>query len=260
MRLYGTDVASRLLLGTAQYPSPAVLAEAVKSSGTGIITVSLRRETAEGSGAGFWDGLRDTGCRILPNTAGCHTGQEAVTTAHMARELFDTDWIKLEVIGHADTLQPDVFGLVEAARILSADGFKVFPYTTEDLVVGERLLEAGCELLMPWGAPIGSGQGLRNPDGLRAMRAHFAGVPLIVDAGIGRPSDATQAMELGMDAVLLNTAVAKAGDPAAMARAMALAVDAGRAGYLADPMERRDMAVPSTPVLGLAELNMTETA
>ncbi|MBY6136443.1 thiazole synthase [Leisingera sp. XS_AS12] len=260
MRLYGTDVASRLLLGTAQYPSPAVLAEAVKSSGTGIITVSLRRETAEGSGAGFWDGLRDTGCRILPNTAGCHTVQEAVTTAHMARELFDTDWIKLEVIGHADTLQPDVFGLVEAARILSADGFKVFPYTTEDLVVGERLLEAGCELLMPWGAPIGSGQGLRNPDGLRAMRAHFAGVPLIVDAGIGRPSDATQAMELGMDAVLLNTAVAKAGDPAAMARAMALAVDAGRAGYLADPMERRDMAVPSTPVLGLAELNMTETA
>jgi len=260
MRLYGTDVASRLLLGTAQYPSPAVLAEAVKSSGTGIITVSLRRETAEGSGAGFWDGLRDTGCRILPNTAGCHTVQEAVTTAHMARELFDTDWIKLEVIGHADTLQPDVFGLVEAARILSADGFKVFPYTTEDLVVGERLLEAGCELLMPWGAPIGSGQGLRNPDGLRAMRAHFAGVPLIVDAGIGRPSDATQAMELGMDAVLLNTAVAKAGDPAAMARAMALAVEAGRAGYLADPMERRDMAVPSTPVLGLAELNMTETA
>lgn len=260
MRLYGTDVASRLLLGTAQYPSPAVLAEAVKSSGTGIITVSLRRETAEGSGAGFWDGLRDTGCRILPNTAGCHTVQEAVTTAHMARELFGTDWIKLEVIGHADTLQPDVFGLVEAARILCADGFKVFPYTTEDLVVGERLLEAGCELLMPWGAPIGSGQGLRNPDGLRAMRAHFAGVPLIVDAGIGRPSDAVQAMELGMDAVLLNTAVAKAGDPAAMARAMALAVDAGRAGYLADPMERRDMAVPSTPVLGLAELNMTETA
>ncbi len=259
MRLYGTDVASRLLLGTAQYPSPAVLAEAVKSSGTDIITVSLRRETAEGSGAGFWDGLRDTGCRILPNTAGCHTVQEAVTTAHRARELFDTDWIKLEVIGHADTLQPDVFGLVEAARILSADGFKVFPYTTEDLVVGERLLEAGCELLMPWGAPIGSGQGLRNPDGLRAMRAHFAGVPLIVDAGSGRPSDATQAMELGMDAVLLNTAVAKAGDPAAMARAMALAVDAGRAGYLADPMERRDMAVPSTPVLGLAELNMTET-
>ncbi|UWQ36192.1 thiazole synthase [Leisingera aquaemixtae] len=253
MRVYGTEVTSRLLLGTAQYPSPAVLAAAVKSSGTEIITVSLRRETADGSGAGFWDSLRETGCRILPNTAGCHSVQEAVTTAHMARELFDTPWIKLEVIGHSDTLQPDVFGLVEASRILSAEGFQVFPYTTDDLVAGEKLLEAGCEVLMPWGAPIGSGQGLRNPDGLRAMRAHFLDVPLIVDAGIGRPSDAAQAMELGMDAVLLNTAVAKAGDPAGMARAMALAVEAGRLGYEADPMERRDMAVPSTPVLGLAE-------
>lgn len=253
MRLYGTEIASRLLLGTAQYPSPAVLAEAVKSSGTGIITVSLRREAADGSGAGFWDSLQQTGCRILPNTAGCHSVQEAVTTAHMARELFDTPWIKLEVIGHSDTLQPDVFGLVEAARILSSEGFQVFPYTTEDLVVGEKLLEAGCEVLMPWGAPIGSGQGLRNPDGLRAMRAHFPQVPLIVDAGIGRPSDAAQAMELGMDAVLLNTAVAKAGDPAGMAHAMAMAIVAGCEGFAADPMERRDMAVPSTPVLGLAE-------
>ncbi|EDZ47328.1 thiazole biosynthesis protein ThiG [Rhodobacterales bacterium Y4I] len=253
MKVYGTEITSRLLLGTAQYPSPAVLAAAVRSSGTEIITVSLRRETADGSGAGFWESLRHTGCRILPNTAGCHSVQEAVTTARMARELFDTAWIKLEVIGHSDTLQPDVFGLVEAARVLSGEGFQVFPYTTDDLVVGEKLLEAGCEVLMPWGAPIGSGQGLRNPDGLRAMRAHFRDVPLIVDAGIGRPSDAAQAMELGMDAVLLNTAVAKAGDPAGMARAMALAVEAGRLGHGADPMERRDMAVPSTPVLGLAE-------
>lgn len=254
MQFYGTDITSRLLLGTAQYPSPAILAEAVTASGTEILTVSLRRETAEGTGMGFWQSLRDTGCRILPNTAGCHTVQEAVTTAHMARELFDTPWIKLEVIGHSDTLQPDVFGLVEAARILSDDGFQVFPYTTDDLVVGERLLEAGCELLMPWGAPIGSGQGLRNPDALRAMRAHFPDVPLIVDAGIGRPSDAAQAMELGMDAVLLNTAVAAAGDPALMARAMALAIEAGCAAHAADPMERRDMAVPSTPILGLAQL------
>ncbi|KIC25969.1 MULTISPECIES: thiazole synthase [unclassified Leisingera] len=253
MEFYGTEITSRLLLGTAQYPSPAVLAEAAKSSGTEIITVSLRRETADGSGTAFWQELQKTGCRILPNTAGCHSVQEAVTTARMARELFDTPWIKLEVIGHSDTLQPDVFGLVEAARILSSEGFQVFPYTTDDLVVGEKLLEAGCEVLMPWGAPIGSGQGLRNPDALRAMRGHFPGVPLIVDAGIGRPSDAAQAMELGMDAVLLNTAVAKAGDPAGMARAMALAVEAGRAGFAADPMERRDMAVPSTPVLGMAE-------
>jgi thiazole synthase len=151
-------------------------------------------------------------------------------------------------------LQPDVFGLVEAARILCADGCEVFPYTTDDLVVGEKLVEAGCELLMPWGAPIGSGQGLRNPDALRAMRAHFPDIPLIVDAGIGRPSDAAQAMELGMDAVLLNTAVAKAGDPVAMARAMALSIEAGRMGHMAAPMEPRDMAVPSTPLLGLAEL------
>ncbi|SFK38590.1 thiazole synthase [Pseudovibrio ascidiaceicola] len=254
MQLYGTDISSRLLLGTAQYPSPAVLRKAIETSRAEIITVSLRRETADGSGAGFWELLKDSGCKVLPNTAGCHSVQEAVVTAQMARELFGTDWIKLEVIGNSDTLQPDVFGLVEAARVLCADGFKVFPYTTDDLVVGEKLLEAGCELLMPWGAPIGSGQGLRNPDALRAMRAHFPDVPLIVDAGIGRPSDATHAMELGMDAVLLNTAVAKAGDPALMAKAMAQAIEAGCNGYIADPMDPRDMAVPSTPTLGMAEL------
>jgi thiazole synthase len=254
MQIYGTKINSRLLLGTAQYPSPAILTDAIRESGCDIITVSLRRETADGSGSGFWDLLSATGKHILPNTAGCHSVAEAVTTAHMAREIFDTPWIKLEVIGHADTLAPDVFALVEAARILTDDGFQVFPYTTDDLVVGEKLLDAGCEVLMPWGAPIGSGQGLRTPDALRAMRAHFPEVPLIVDAGIGRPSDAVQAMELGMDAVLLNTAVAKAGDPVQMARAMAIALEAGRAGLAADPMDRRDMAVPSTPTLGLADL------
>ncbi|SLN64076.1 Thiazole synthase [Aquimixticola soesokkakensis] len=254
MKVYDIELHSNLMLGTAQYPSLAHLTGAIRASGCAVVTVSLRRETADGTGAGFWDMLRQTGARVLPNTAGCHSVQEAVTTARMAREVFETDWIKLEVIGHADSLQPDVFGLVEAAGILAADGFQVFPYTTDDLVVGEKLLAAGCEVLMPWGAPIGSGQGLRNPDALRTMRAHFAGVPLIVDAGLGRPSDAAAAMELGMDGVLLNSAVANAGDPVAMARAMALAVQAGRAGFLADPMERRDMAVPSTPVLGLAEL------
>lgn len=254
MVLYGVDVGARLLLGTAQYPSPAILCDAIRASGAGAVTVSLRRESAGGSGAGFWDLLRQTGARILPNTAGCHSVQEAVTTARMAREVFGTNWIKLEVIGHSDTLQPDVFGLVEAATILSQEGFEVFPYTTDDLVVGERLVAAGCRLLMPWGAPIGSGQGLRNPDALRAMRAHFPDIPLIVDAGIGRPSDAAQAMELGFDGVLLNTAVAGAGDPVMMARAMARAVEAGRMAHLADPMERRDMAVPSTPIFGMAEL------
>lgn len=255
MLIYNTEITSRLLLGTAQYPSPATLIDAIRTSGCAVATVSLRRETAHGSGAGFWAQLRQVDVKILPNTAGCHSVAEAVATAQMAREVFGTNWIKLEVIGHADTLQPDVFALVDAARILSAEGFDVFPYTTDDLVVGERLLEAGCRVLMPWGAPIGSGQGLRNPDALRSMRAHFPDVPLIVDAGIGRPSDACQAMELGMDAVLLNTAVAKAGDPAAMAGAMANAIEAGRMAYLADPMEPRDMAVPSTPVLGLADLS-----
>lgn len=251
MKLYDVEFCSRLLLGTAQYPSPAILADSVRASCTEIVTVSLRRENAgERAGEGFWSLIRDLGVRVLPNTAGCHTAREAVTTAQMAREVFDTDWVKLEVIGESDTLQPDVFGLVEAARILCADGFKVLPYTTEDLVVAERLLEAGCAVLMPWGAPIGSGQGLNNRFGLRALRAHFPEVPLVVDAGIGLPSHAAEAMELGYDAVLLNTAVARAGDPVMMARAFALAVESGRAAYLADPMERRDMAQPSTPIFG----------
>ena len=255
MQLYGVEFDSRLMLGTAQYPSPAVLAAAVRASGAQIVTVSLRREGAgERAGEGFWSLIRGLGVRVLPNTAGCHTAREAVTTAQMAREVFDTDWIKLEVIGEDDTLQPDVFGLVEAARLLSAEGFKVLPYTTEDLVVAERLLEAGCRVLMPWGAPIGSGQGLNNRFGLRALRAHFPEVPLVVDAGLGLPSHAAAAMELGYDAVLLNTAVAKSGDPVMMARGFALAVEAGRAAFLADPMQRRDMAQPSTPVFGRAML------
>ncbi|MFT7047127.1 MAG: thiazole synthase, partial [Celeribacter sp.] len=167
---------------------------------------------------------------------------------------FDTKWIKLEVIGEEDTLQPDVFGLVEAARILTEDGFQVFPYTTEDLVVADKLLHAGCEVLMPWGAPIGSGLGLNNVFGLRAMRAHFPDVPLVIDAGLGLPSQAAAAMEMGFDAILLNTAVAKAGDPAAMATAFAAALKAGQLAYGADPMEPRDMAAPSTPVIGKAFL------
>lgn len=240
------------MLGTAQYPSPAILRDAIAASGAEVITVSLRREGA--GGADFRRILTESGCRILPNTAGCHSVSEAVTTARMARELFGTDWIKLEVIGHADTLQPDPFALVEAARILCAEGFSVFPYTTEDLIVGEKLVEAGCRVLMPWGAPIGSGQGLRHADALRTMRAHFPGVALVVDAGIGAPSQAAAAMEMGFDAVLLNTAVARAIDPVAMAGAFGQAVAAGRAAHLAGLMPRRDMAVASTPLIGLAEL------
>lgn len=248
---YGTELPSRLLLGTAQYPSPQIMAEAVAASQAGIVTVSLRREQARGrTGERFLELIRDLKARILPNTAGCRTAKEAITTAQMARELLDTDWIKLEVIANDDTLQPDLFGLVEAAEVLSRDGFKVFPYTTEDLGAADRLIAAGCEILMPWGAPIGSGRGLANPYGLKTMRAYFPGVPLVIDAGVGAPSHAAAAMEMGYDAILLNTAVAKAGDPVRMAAAFAAAIDAGRTAFEAGLMEPRDMAQPSTPVAG----------
>ena len=255
MPFYGIDLSSRLLLGTARYPSPAVLREAIKASGAEVVTVSLRREAGPGrAGQAFWSLVRETGLRVLPNTAGCHTVKEAVTTAHMARELFDTRWIKLEVIRDDDTLQPDIFGLVEAARVLNDEGFEVFPYMTEDLVLADRLVEAGCRVLMPWGSPIGSARGLNNVYGLRALRAHFPDIALVVDAGLGLPSHAAAAMEMGYDAVLLNTAVAEAGDPVAMAKAFAQAVEAGRLAHAARPMEPRDMAVPSTPVFGKAAL------
>ena len=253
LELYGQKVASRLLLGTALYPSPAIMAEAIKASGADIVTVSLRRETSGGkTGGKFWSLIQSLDMRVLPNTAGCHSVKEAVTTARMAREVFGTNWIKLEVIGNHDTLQPDVFGLVEAAKILSAEGFEVFPYTTDDLVVAGRLLDAGCKVLMPWCAPIGSARGPQNLDALRSLRGHFPDVPLIVDAGIGRPSHAATVMELGYDAVLLNTAVAKAGDPVAMAAAFGKVVEAGRQAFLAGLLEPRDMAVPSTPLIGMA--------
>lgn len=253
LKLYDIELSSRLLLGTARYPSPAVLSEAVKRSGAGIVTVSLRRETSGGkTGGAFFELIRQFGVHVLPNTAGCHSASEAVLTAKMAREVFGTNWIKLEVIGHHDSLQPDVFELVEATRILTNEGFDVFPYTTDDLIVGEKLLAAGCRVLMPWCAPIGSAAGPRNPSALVAMRAAFPDIPLIVDAGLGRPSHAAVVMELGYDAVLLNTAVASAGDPPAMAEAFSKAIDAGRLAYLAGMLEPREMAVPSTPVIGKA--------
>ncbi|MEM6987702.1 MAG: thiazole synthase [Pseudomonadota bacterium] len=254
MNVYGETLNSRLMLGTAQYPSPAVLQAAFEASRAGVATVSLRRESSAGDGQAFWSIIQSLGVRVLPNTAGCHSAKEAITTARMAREVFGTDWIKLEVIGHNDTLQPDVYGLVEAADELCRDGFKVFPYCTEDLIVGERLLNAGCEVLMPWGAPIGSGLGLNNLHGLRRFRHEFSETPLVVDAGIGVPSHAAAALELGYDAVLLNTAVARAGDPVAMARAFALAVDAGRAAFDATPIEAADVGSASTPVIGKAFL------
>src|SRR5579864_2843423 len=241
------------MLGTSRYPSPLALAEAVKASRAEVVTVSLRRESSgELAGQGFWSLVRDLGVRVLPNTAGCHSVKEAVTTAQMAREVFGTSWIKLEVIGEDDTLHPDVFGLVDAARVLTEEGFQVLPYCTEDLVAAERLLNAGCRVLMPWAAPIGSGRGLNNLFALKTLRAHFPQVPIIIDAGLGVPSHAAQALELGFDAVLVNTAVAQARDPVQMAAAFAQAVEAGFAARQAGPIEPRDLAVPSTPLIGTA--------
>lgn len=248
---YGVELSSRVLLGTARYPSPHVMSEAVKASGAEVVTVSLRREMARGGGGTrFFDLIKGLGVRVLPNTAGCRTPKEAIATAQMARELFETDWIKLEVIGADDTLQPDLFGLVEAAATLTGLGFKVFPYTTEDLIAAERLVAAGCQVLMPWAAPIGTGRGLANPYALKTLRRYFPEVPLVIDAGIGAPSHAAEAMELGYDAIMLNTAVATAADPVRAARAFAGAIEAGRLGFEAGLMPPRDMAEPSTPVAG----------
>ncbi len=251
LEIYGTKFSSRMLLGTAGYASPDLLRRAVEASGAQIVTVSLRRESARAkTGQGFWGLIEEMGRRVLPNTAGCRTAKEAVTTAQMARELFGTSWIKLEVIANDDTLQPEVFGLVEAAAELCADGFEVLPYTTEDLGVAERLATVGCEVLMPWGSPIGSARGLANKTALQTLRAYFPETPLIVDAGLGAPSHAAEVMEMGYDAVLLNTAVAKADNPVTMARGFARAVEGGRLAFEAGIVEPRDMATPSTPVVG----------
>lgn len=248
-QLAGKTFNSRLILGTSRYRSPEHLRRSIQRSGAEIVTVSLRRQSA-GDGNGFWDLLREMNVTILPNTANCRSVQEAVTTAHMAREVFHTNWIKLETVGDEYTLQPDPFALVEAAQILIRDGFEVFPYTTEDLVVAERLIGAGCKILMPWASPIGSGQGIVNPAALKTLRTRLPEATLIVDAGIGLPSHAAQAMELGYDAIMLNTAVALADDAPKMAEAFANAITAGRLGYEAGLMLPREFAEASTPTLG----------
>ncbi len=258
LQLYGQTFSSRLLLGTSRYPSPAVLENAVSRAQPAMLTASMRRQNlsnatqaaeSKGTGNAFWDLLGRIGVPVLPNTAGCHSVQEVITTAQMAREVFQTPWIKLELIGDDYTLQPDTLNLVDAASQLIKDGFKVLPYCTEDLVLCQRLVDAGCEAIMPWAAPIGTGKGPLNPYAMRLLRERL-NVPMIVDAGLGLPSHACQVMEWGFDAVLLNTAVALAQDPVVMAGAFADAVQAGRSAFLAGAMAKQASAQASTPVLG----------
>lgn len=249
--LYGQQFSSRLLIGTARYPSLAIMQEAVKISGAEIVTVSVRRENAGGKdGDTFWNIIRELNVKVLPNTAGCYSVADAITTAQLARELFNTNWIKLEVIGDKATLQPDVVGTLEATKTLLAEGFEVFPYCTEDLTVARRLAEAGCKVIMPWGSQIGSGRGIVHEEALKRMRAELPGISLIIDAGLGAPSHAAKALEMGYDAVLLNTAVAGSGNPVKMAKAFSQALEAGRAAYEAGMMKPREMAQASTPVAG----------
>jgi thiazole synthase len=247
LRIDDTILQSRLFLGTAGYPSPEILRKAIESARPGLLTVSLRRESAAGSGQKFWEIIKGFNLPVLPNTAGCHTPKEAIATAEMARELFETNWIKLEVIADDYSLRPDATGLIEATEQLVKKGFKVFPYMTEDAGLAQKISDLGCDILMPWGAPIGSGRGLDNPEALKTLRQKFPDKTLVVDAGIGAPSHAAAAMELGYDAVLINTAVAKAADPVSMAAAIAKAVEAGREGFLSGVIAKQENATPSTP-------------
>ncbi|WP_319379607.1 thiazole synthase [Thiomicrorhabdus sp.] len=248
--IYGTQLDSRLLIGSALYSSPAVMKNSIIQSGAQVVTLSLSRQNPEiQGGSGFWQIIQSLGLHLLPNTAGCHSVDEAVTMARMSREIFQTDWIKLELVGDDYNLQPDPIDLVKAAEVLLNDGFKVLPYCTDDLVIARHLVELGCKVLMPWGAPIGTGKGLLNPYALQAIRDRFPEITLIVDSGIGLPSHAVQAMEMGIDGILLNSAVAQSVEPTWMAQAFRSAVEAGRLAYEAGPMAVRESASPSTPTL-----------
>lgn len=248
----GVTLGSRLILGTGGVPSMTVLEEAIRASGTEMVTVALRRVTAGVPGS-VLDVCDRTGVRVLPNTAGCYTARDAVRTALAARDAFETDWVKLEVIADDRTLLPDSVELLAAAEQLVGMGFVVFPYTNDDPVIAVRLAEVGCAVVMPLGAPIGSGMGIRNPYNLAIIREQVD-IPVILDAGIGTASDAVLAMELGCDGVLIASAVTRAGDPAAMAEAMAHAVRAGRLAAQAGRIPRRLYAQASTTMEGRPDL------
>jgi len=249
-QIAGQPFHSRLIIGTGKYRSHDDMKLAHRASGAEMVTVAVRRVPLDRSSESFLDHL-DPALRILPNTAGCYSADEAVRTARLAREALSTEWIKLEVIGDQTTLFPDNEQTLDAARILVKEGFIVLPYFTDDLIVAKKLLDAGCAAVMPLAAPIGSGLGVQNPTNLRIMREQLPDATIIVDAGVGTASDATIAMELGADAVLMNTAIAEAADSAKMAKAMNLAIQAGRLAYVAGRMQKRLYASASSPIAGV---------
>jgi thiazole synthase len=247
--LAGKEFTSRLIIGTGKYRSFEEMKAAHTASGASMVTVAVNRVPLDRKTESFLDHLNPA-MQILPNTAGCYDSVHAVRTARLAREALETDWIKLEVIGDQVTLLPDNEQTLEAAKVLVKEGFIVLPYFTDDLIMARKLLDAGCPAVMPLAAPIGSGMGVQNPSNLRIMREQLPEATIIVDAGVGVPSDAAVAMELGADALLMNTSIAEAGDSAQMATAMKLAVEAGRLAYLAGRMPKRLYASASSPILG----------
>jgi thiazole synthase len=250
--LGGKDYTSRLIVGTGKYASNEIMRDAHEESGAEMITVAVRRVSLPGQGDSILDFIDTKRYTLLPNTAGCYTADEAIRTAYLAREAGLGELVKLEVIGDARTLFPDVQGLLEATRTLAREGFTVMPYTNDDPVIAKRLEEAGAACVMPLGAPIGSGLGIRNPYNIKIILESVS-VPVIVDAGVGTASDAAIAMELGCDGVLMNTAIASAKDPVAMARAMRLAVEAGRLAFRAGRMSKKLYATASSPLEGLPD-------
>ncbi len=248
-QLAGRSFNSRLIIGTGKYRSFDEMKAAHLASGSEMVTVAVNRVPLDGKTESFLDHL-DPKMHILPNTAGCYDAEHAIRTARLAREALETDWVKLEVIGDQVTLLPDNEQTLEAARVLVKEGFIVLPYFTDDLIMAKKLLDAGCPAVMPLAAPIGSGMGVQNPSNLRIMREQLPDATIIVDAGVGVPSDAAIAMELGADAILMNTAIAEAGDPGRMAMAMKLAVEAGRLAYLSGRMPKRLYASASSPIQG----------
>lgn len=248
----GKTFKSRLIVGTGKYKDGPETAAALEASGADMVTVAVRRVNLDRSKESLLDFIDPKKYFLLPNTAGCYTADEAIRTARLGREVGLSDWVKIEVIGDQKTLYPDVSATVEATRVLVKEGFTVLPYTSDDPVVAQRLIDAGASAIMPLGAPIGSGLGIQNVANLRILRELFTQVPLIVDAGVGTPSDATLAMELGYEAVLMNTGIAGAKQPVLMAEAMKYAVLAGRSGYLAGRMPKKLYATASSPIEGVS--------